>query len=235
MSSEPQYIPIPSKLAESGQDPYDTGNKALIHGGIAALVGGAIWAGIVVVTNTEVGYVAWGIGAFIGYAMSHATVRRGWQMAFTAALFAVVGLAFGKVLIVEFSLRPAVVEELAADPLGPARAAAWQLRESGGFPDSIQAQLDAMGPADTLSDALWEEMVSASAASIAIFSADQRDTLSAMYAEVVSSSIGFTDLFLSQLSGWDLLWVALALSTAWRMLNRDPARDPVALDEAPAT
>ena len=38
---------------------------ALAAGLVAALVGGLVWAGIVLFTNYEIGWVAWGIGGLV--------------------------------------------------------------------------------------------------------------------------------------------------------------------------
>ena len=44
--------------------------RATIAGGVAALIGGGVWAGIAIGINREIGWVAWGIGVLCGFAVS---------------------------------------------------------------------------------------------------------------------------------------------------------------------
>lgn len=59
--------------------------KSLIGGLIAGLVGAAIWAAISFWTGYEIGWIAWGIGGLVGFA-----VALGGQQGMTAGLAAVV-------------------------------------------------------------------------------------------------------------------------------------------------
>jgi hypothetical protein len=218
----------PAADADAGH--RDTTRRAIVNGIAAAVLGGGAWALIVALADLEVGYVAWGVGGLIGYTMTKATDRRGPGIALIAAGLAAAGLLFGKILIVQRVVAPALAEELGSDSLGAARAAAWELRDAGAFPSPVQAQLDAMGPSDTLSDALWEEMVTAGAAHVANLPAAERDSFAAAYASVVQSNVGLMQMLMWQFSGWDLLWFGLALSTAWGMLKKPLEQTPVAAD-----
>jgi hypothetical protein len=212
------------------QAPDDGARRAILKGVGAAILGGAAWALIVALTNMEVGYVAWGIGGLVGFTMTKATKVRGTRMALAAASLAVAGLLIGKLLIMQYVTVPAVAEELRADTLGPARAAAWELEADSALPTAVQAQLDALAPEDTVPDALWEEMVAAGASHLARMPAAERDSYATAYAAAVQSSIGVRQMLLWQFSPWDLLWLFLAVSTAWSMLVKPVEPAPAAAD-----
>jgi hypothetical protein len=148
------------------------------------------------------------------------TSRRGRGLGAFAAVFAGVGLIFGKILILQFVSGPALDRELQADSGGMARAAAWELRRERAFPAPIQAKIDALGENDTMPDALWEEMVAAGETEVARRSPEDRAALGRMYMTRVKGSLGFWRQLSWHLSPWDLLWFGLAISTGWSMLAR---------------
>lgn len=234
MSQDLEVPPSSGTAFPDDVGPADTGRRAILNGIAAAIIGGAVWALIVAVADYELGYVAWGVGGLIGYTMTKATVRRGTRMAMIAAGLAAAGLLFGKVLIVQRVMMPALAEELQSDSLAVARAAAWQLQEDGAFPEPLQARLNALAPNDTTPDALWDEMVAAGAVHAAGLPAAERDSLAATYAAVVQANVGMLQLLRWQFSGWDLLWFGLAVSTAWGMLKKPLEEVPAGLDAAPA-
>jgi len=59
-----------SEMVESEQVTPAAIGLASVGGMIAALIGGAVWAGLVIVSGYEVGYVAWGIGVLSGFAVA---------------------------------------------------------------------------------------------------------------------------------------------------------------------
>lgn len=227
--------PDPQSTPEEEQAEPDTGRRAIINGAAAAILGGGAWALVVAVTNYELGYVAWGVGGLVGYTMTRATARRGRSMALIAAGLAAMGLLVGKAFIVQRVILPQIADEVQGDSLGAARAAAWQLREAAAFPAPLQERLDALAPEDTLSDALWEEMVVAGSAHLETLGPAQRDSLAGLWASTIQSSYGFLQVLGWQFSGWDLLWFGFAISTAWRMLAAPSKASAMGDDPAPAT
>jgi len=212
-------VQTPATTARTSVPP-DEGHIALLAGGSAALLGGAAWALIVGATDTEVGYVAWGVGWFVGFAMVRFTAQRGRILGGLAAVFAAVGLVFGKILILQFISGPAFDRHLQSDPSGMAKAAAWELRQAHSFPAAIQTQIDALGENDTLPDALWEQMMVAGEAEVTRRSPAEQADLGRAYIARVKGNVGFWQQLSWHLSPWDLLWFGLAISTAWSMLAR---------------
>jgi hypothetical protein len=191
----------------------------LLAGTAVGLLGGAAWAAIVGLTNYEVGWVAWGIGGLIGFAMTRTTSRRSTRLAATAAVIAVVSLLVGKVLTQYFVTRPALEQALRESPDAIGAAAAWELRDTQAFPPELQVRLDALSETDTLPDALWEEMMAAGDAHAATLTPEERARLAAHYATTMQAGVSPWTQLRWGFSLWDLLWFGLAVSTAWRMLK----------------
>jgi hypothetical protein len=76
--------------------------KSWLGAGAAALVGALIWGGIAALTNYEIGLIAWGIGALVGFG-AHAFGSQGKEAGIACAALAVVSILGGKVLTVTFS------------------------------------------------------------------------------------------------------------------------------------
>lgn len=221
-------IPLPpTPVTADGDDLL----RPILAGSVAGIVGGAIWAGIVALTNYEVGYVAWGIGGLIGVAMGRSTAQRSTQLAAIAAVIAIASLLLGKVLIQHFITRPAFEQSLRDEPDAIGSAAAWRLRDDGGFPPDLQTRYDALGENDTIPDVMWEEMVAAGEEYAASLPEEERAGLADDYVAAATAGIGPWQQLSWGFSLWDLLWLGLAVHTAFRMLQPGEAAKP---EEKPA-
>lgn len=208
-------------------------NRALLGGAVAAVLGGVAWAIIVIMTSYEIGWAAWAIGALVGIVMARLTSARGPSLAALAAIFGAAGLLVGKVFIVQYGTERFAVREIEADPTLMQQAALHDFEASGSMPAPIQEQLDAMSENDTLSDALWSEMLEASATHAEHADPAERDRIATQYAQLVLGNIGLLEQLRMQLGAWDLLWFALAITTAWRLLRgRDREQMAIAEPEA---
>lgn len=122
----------------------------------AALLGGGIWAAIVILTDYEVGFVAWGIGALCGFAVVLVSGgHKGVPLQTVAVLSSVIGILAGKYFAFSYMLQQFVEREYGAD----------------------------------------------AAAGVTLLS---QQTLAA-----------FTESIGDMLGGYDILWVVLAVATAW--------------------
>jgi len=74
--------------------------RATIAGAVAALIGGGVWAGLVITTGVEIGYVAWGIGLLCGFAVSKLGRGNGSIFQGMAVVFSLIGIAIGKMAYV---------------------------------------------------------------------------------------------------------------------------------------
>lgn len=201
---------------------------ALIAGLVAALIGGGIWAALVLVTNFEIGWVAWGIGGLVGVAMARTTANRTKQLAVAAAGFAVLGLLAGKVFIFLGS-SGMIADAIEADAASLQGAVAWQMYDARELDDATLAEVDAAHQAgDTLSNATWAAMTSQAQSRLDAMSEDERHELALSAAQGVMGAIGLKAGVTAQLSFFDLLWVFLAVGTAFRMMS-EPRRMPAAV------
>jgi hypothetical protein len=211
---------LPAPIGSPVSPSEERVTHALIGGLVASLIGGAIWAGIVIVATLEIGWAAWGVGALVGLAMARLTPTRGHAIATLAALIAAIGLVAGKALIVAFGTPSAITKDIKADSAWMAQATLHELRTKSALPGPIQQKLDALSFSDTLPDALWAEMLTAGATHAATLGEPDRDRIAAAYASVLIERMGFMGLLQSQSGPWDLLWFGLAITTAWRMMAR---------------
>ena len=106
--------------------------RATIAGGVAALVGGGVWAGLAIGLGVELGYVAWGIGLLCGFAVSKLGRGHGTIFQVMAVVCSLVGIGIGKLAF----LMSAGGEDMGiVDTLGIvdivfvifAMASAWQM------------------------------------------------------------------------------------------------------------
>ena len=185
----------------------------------AALIGGIAWTVIMALTGYEIGFAAWALGGFVGFAMQQTTRRRDTATAMSAATLALIGLLIARILIGEFVLGSAAVDEVLADDELMHQAAALDLRFSNALPPEIQVQYDALAEEDTVPDALWAETLAAGAAHLDTLPEEDRERVANQFAEVALFEAGLLGRIWAQLSLFDLLWAFLAVSTAWGMMK----------------
>jgi hypothetical protein len=130
----------------------------LLGGGLAAIVGGSVWALIVIATGYEIGFVAWGIGILAGLGVVlFSKGQRGLPLQLIAVITSALGVVIGKYDTFFYFFRKAIEGKFGAD----------------------------------------------AASNVGLFSEKAVDSF--------SQNIG------SMLSPFDLLWVVLAVMTAWRI------------------
>lgn len=210
----PGDTPMAPRRAEDGFPAL-----ALAAGLVAALLGGVVWAAIGIYGNLEVGWVAWGIGLLVGGAMVKATPKRSRSLAVAAAALALVGLLAGKAMTFAGSTGP-IAEEMLADESYMQGATAWRLYAAGELDPALQAAIEedeARG--DTLSDAHWAQMLTAAESRLAEMPEAEREAIAREAASNMIRNVGLVEGVRAQLSPFDLLWVFLALATAFRMLD----------------
>ena len=70
---------------------------------LAAIVGGAVWALIAIVTEYELGIIAWGIGGLAGYAVSYfAGKKTSTTLQVIAVIASILGILLGKYFIIGY-------------------------------------------------------------------------------------------------------------------------------------
>jgi len=194
---------------------------AVLAGLGAAVIGAIIWTAIVGFTGYEVGYVAWALGGLVGFGMSRSTPRRDASAGAAAATLAIVGLLLARVLIGEFVLGSSGLDEVLADDELMTQAAALDLQFTSGFPPDLQARYDAIPAGDTLSDAIWEEMLGAAQMHLDTLSEESQVLVAQQFTGIALVQAGMFGRVTAQMGAFDLLWLFLAVSTAWGMMKNE--------------
>lgn len=190
-----------------------------VAGSVAAVIGGLLWAAVVWLTGYEIGYAAVGLGALVGFAMSRSTVRRDTTVAALAAVLAFAGLATARLVMAEVVLPASSVSEVRDDPELMVEAALLDLEFNGGFPADVQAEYDALLPGDAIPDATYQRMRQAAQVHAAGMTEAEASEAVAQFIGLVLGTMDTTSRVTAQLTLFDLLWLFLALSTAWKMMS----------------
>ncbi len=222
---------------EGGDGTDGNAPLAIAVGMLAAAVAGAAWALLVNLTGYEIGYAAWGIGLLVGFAMAKVTRDRNGRLAVTGAGLAFAGLVIGKALIFLTSAG-LIATELADDQELLTGAIAWSMYDDRELSPATLEELDAtIAAGDTLSDAVWETMLEEADARVSGMTAAERDELARATARTALAHIGIVNGIILQTSLFDLLWLFLAVGTAYGMMSpaREEEVDPVPSDGDPNT
>lgn len=83
---------------------------------LAAVLGGGIWGWVVNLTNYEIGYVAWGLGALCGFTVIRcAQGQRGVPFQLIAVMSGLIGIGIGKYLSFIPGLKAWVTQDYGAE------------------------------------------------------------------------------------------------------------------------
>lgn len=202
--------------------------KWILAGSIGGLVGAAIWAGISYATNYEIGWIAWGIGAMVGYCVGYVSQENedGFAPGVTAAVLAIGSVLLGKFaaahflaasLAVSLTLPPAVPDDMIsgfADDLIKDRIAKGQ---PVNFPPG-QTLESASDKADYPPD-IWQ---AAAQQWSTLDPSEQQKRLATRNEELknISQMLGGAmreSAFTNSFGLFDILWFLLAAGTAYRL------------------
>lgn len=222
-TSHDEMSPRDEAMLDDGRTPL-----ALAAGLIAALVAGGIWAGLVFVTNMEIGYVAWGVGLLVGLAMSQLTVQRSQQLAVAAAGFAVLGLIAGKAFIFAGSAG-VIAKDLEKNEESMSATVAWQMYENRELDAGTLSAVDAVADGAQVPDEVWAAMQTQAAARLATMSSEEKHAAAVSASKQITANMGMIGGIRAQLSLFDLLWLFLAVGTAFRIMapsKEEPVLEP---------
>lgn len=202
---------------------------AVLAGVVAAVVAGAAWAAIVWLTNYEIGFAAIGVGGLVGFAMSRATSRRDRSIGVMAAILALVGLLAARVFIAEFVMPNQSVGEVLQDSELMNQAAMIELGTTSRFPAELQARYDSVPAGSNIPEDLLGELKVEAQNYLGGVDDTERQRLAQNLAALMFADMGLINLVVLQMGPLDILWVFLAVSTAWKMMSREvtaPLNDP---------
>jgi hypothetical protein len=201
---------------------------ALVLSASAAVVGGVIWASLVAWLSVEVGYVAWGIGLLAGGAIALTTKERGMTTGLAAVGFALMGLLVGKALTISMvsdaTMSTEVLKELSKDPDFMVGLVLYQMAEKGELEADVAAYLQTDDDAEPSKELLpkVEKALQEARARFQRMSTAEKKVLIQPVIKAGLEEITLWDRIAPRLSPWDLVWVALAVGTAWKIGSASP-------------
>ncbi len=200
--------------------------KALVLALIAGVIGAAVWAAVSYFTGRELGLIAWGIGGLVGAAAGFGAAHEaGTPSGLIAVVVSLLAIAGGKAGVIGAELAryinenppPAVTDENLISYYADDVAAEWaEAGEELAWPDSAAAEsrwVEGDYPAD-----VWAEAETRWAALSADEQAEHRSWVEGevSYSSEEVAQV-FTDTFKASFSLFDVLWVCLAVFTAFRL------------------
>lgn len=82
--------------------------KTVLAALVAAAVGAAVWAAIAYLANIEIGWIAWGVGALVGFAVAAVSGERSMHFGLIAVVFTILSICGGKYAAVQLEIHKAI-------------------------------------------------------------------------------------------------------------------------------
>jgi hypothetical protein len=161
--------------------------------------------------------------------MSRATSRRDRSIGVMAAILALVGLLAARVFIAEFVMPNQSVGEVLEDSELMNQAAMIELGTTSRFPAELQARYDSVPAGSNIPEDLLRELKVEAENYLGGADDTERQRLAQNLAALMFADMGLINLVVLQMGPLDILWVFLAVSTAWKMMSREvtaPLNDP---------
>ncbi len=186
---------------------------AIVGGAIAAGLGAALWAGVVIGTGYEIGWVAWGVGLLVGLVVAGVARSTSPGVGLAAAGLALAGLLLGKLLIFQWGAPAIATQEIEASAAMMRQAVAVQMVEAGEATEELIAAVGGMSFGGEVDDGAFAPVD----AKLAAMSGDERHRAAEHLAAAVLDAIPMGERVQMQLSPFDLLWGFLAVGTAFKI------------------
>lgn len=209
--------------------------RALMFAGIAALLGAVAWGLIAFYAHYEVGYLAWGIGALVGFAAikggGHGTL-----VAVAAGALALLSIGTGKQLAFRMSMDQAAqeyVDEHVTTAVHAERerdAADWVALGDAPTADQVQAYVEGHGfDADDMTQFAAEEGPELRRFAAENLTLEQwRDQVRERFV----SGFSFVEYLQDDFHPADILFVLLGIASAFGLVSNHTTKLHVAVREA---
>ncbi len=199
----------------------------VLAGVIAAVLLAVLWTLLVYLVHKPVSLGGWGAGGLIGLALAKAGRASRRALGTVAVVLTVGTVVLAKALILAFALGPIVRDEVLRSPDATAALFLIDMTVRRSFSPDLQAALDkqARGRSDTtppdlrteLAFELRDRVIAEARAREAAASLAERERLVRTYSDSIVAREGFFPMLGRLFSFWDLLWLGLGVSSAWKL------------------
>jgi hypothetical protein len=194
----------------------------VLAGVLVGIPAAVAWAAIAYFTGYEIGWVAWGVGAIVGYAVAKSAHEPSASLGPTAAAIAVASLLLAKVLILEFALPPILRAELLKNQAATTGMFVLDMTTHKSFSPELQALLDqAEARPGSLSEAqqldAQRRMRTEVTERIGNATRAEKQRVARESTDNILKEMGFFGALKDLFSLFDLLWIFLAISSAYKI------------------
>jgi len=227
----PGRRPLPAPKVYGAKPSTQSSDSSPVLAGIIAGMGaGVLWALIAYLTHFAFSWGAVGLGALVGLAVRKAAGQGNPSLGITAAALATGALVFGKLLIHLFALQPMIEDEMLGNQEAVNVAYFLDMAHRRAFSPELQAALPEVVWSDStlLSDSvprplrarmLQEALDSARRAPLVERKVVVHRAVSSVV-KIIGQQVGFSKVFRAEFDFWDVLFIALAISAAWRIASK---------------
>ncbi len=207
--------------AESG------GSSPVLTGLIVGSLYAVLWTLLVYVVHNPVSLAGWGAGGLIGIAIARAARTSSPSLGTLAVVLTIGTVILAKALILVFALRPILVDEIVRNPEATTAVYMIDMTTHRTFSPDLQAALDTLPRrgADTaradvralIAFELQGRIIAEARARDSAATPAERERLVRLYSDKILGREGFLPMLGALFSFWDLLWLGLGASTAWKL------------------
>jgi hypothetical protein len=189
---------------------------------IAGVLLAVLWTFLVWFTHNGIALAAWGIGGLIGVTLAKSARKPNAALGIVAGGMTLGTVLLAKVLIIVFALPQMSRDETLRSREATATAFMLDMATHRSFSPELQAAIDSEkqeGP-DTLSARgveLSYRMMSEAGERAAAAGPAERERVVRMSTDSLLAHQGFLALLSGMFGVWDLTWLGLGMSTAWKV------------------
>jgi hypothetical protein len=218
-------VPLP-QIEQNIRRPQTNVVKWTIGGAIGGLVGAGIWAAVGHYSNSEVGWIAWGIGFLVGFGVRAAAQEdEGFGPGGVATAIAIGSVVLGKYLVITWAFSGisgelANMEVTGEDMISTVAMEIAEERKSAGqtviWPEDIAEEAPA---SESFPPDIWAEASkkwNATPENEKQEQIEERNQEIAEFAAMLGDAFKGT-AFRDSFAAWDLLWLGLASITAFKL------------------
>ena len=222
-------IPAPKVYGAKPRSPQGASGASspVLTGLIVATLYAVLWTLLVYVVHNPVSLAGWGAGGLIGIALARAARAPSPSLGTLAVVLTVGTVVVAKALILAFALRPILVDEIVRHPEATRAVYVIDMTTHRTFSPDLQAALDTLprragdtARADVralMAFELQDRIIAEARARDSAATPAERERLVRTYSDQILGREGFLAMLGKLFSFWDLLWLGLGVSSAWKL------------------